>query len=478
MTRCSGIAIALALSAVPALPQCALENTGTAGVWLQPKIFGGSCLGATGGFADPAGSFGALAASADGVTAGAEYGMRLRRVHLGLVKPIQPGNRLQMGVTLFAERYGYDQARDASLLVFSREIRQFRYFPADDVLRYTARRYGADVFLRLALRDGFSDVTLAYRYDVTGLKPLTGAASSYFGEIDYGGSHVGTSRITASYIRSTVDGSLRPTKGTYISVSAAIAGMGGSANLLEPAVGVKWFHRGAWKRQVIALQARAGMLTGYGGKAAPPFDRYYMGGEDELRGFASWSVSPISYIPGQAVIPVLNSNGSPAFWEVLSNGVLASVPATMTIPVYRPVSIGGDAKAIGNAEYRIPLWGPFTLALFADAGVNAAVFRDQLRASPNPLIFRPGSQGVRVSTGPELQALLPKIHVPLRAFWAYNPLACAGEFGACNTLGARYVAAESDFPNYATYSIALRVFGPVQVQEPRSVFGLAVGFAF
>jgi hypothetical protein len=27
-----------------------------------------------------------------------------------------------------------------------------------------------------------------------------------------------------------------------------------------------------------------------------------------------------------------------------------------------------------------------------------------------------------MSTGPKLQVFLPKLHVPLRFFWAYNPL--------------------------------------------------------
>ena len=37
------------------------------------------------------------------------------------------------------------------------------------------------------------------------------------------------------------------------------------------------------------------MLTGYGGKVAPPFNRFYIGGEQDIRGFEIWGISPIAY---------------------------------------------------------------------------------------------------------------------------------------------------------------------------------------
>ncbi len=51
-----------------------------------------------------------------------------------------------------------------------------------------------------------------------------------------------------------------------------------------------------------------------------------------------------------------------------SSGKATLVPATMTIPIYQAIAIGGDTQAISNFEYRIPIFGPVTLAAFFDAG--------------------------------------------------------------------------------------------------------------
>ena len=42
---------------------------------------------------------------------------------------------------------------------------------------------------------------------------------------------------------------------------------------------------------------------------------------------------------------------------------------------------GGDTSIVSNLEYRIPIVGPVTLALFVDSGMNMAVRQSQLRLS-------------------------------------------------------------------------------------------------
>ena len=60
----------------------------------------------------------------------------------------------------------------------------------------------------------------------------------------------------------------------------------------------------------------ARFIAGYGGKVAPPYSRYYMGGEDDIRGFDILTISPIAYIPTSTPIGVLNNDGTPACSEV------------------------------------------------------------------------------------------------------------------------------------------------------------------
>jgi outer membrane protein insertion porin family len=291
-----------------------------------------------------------------------------------------------------------------------------------------------------------------------------------------------------------------------LSVSFGLAGLGGDVNLVEPALEAKWFHRGLWRKHVLAMHVRGSILSGFGGKAAPPFDRDYMGCEQELRGFSSWSRSPIAYLPGAATIPVLNADGSKRVTLAISDpgGVLTAVPVTMTVPVYRPLTVGGDTKAIGNVEYRIPLVGPLTLALFTDAGVDRASFAHQLQFSSgvidglnaefpaaqfgNRLLFEPGLEKVRMSSGVELQAFVPKIHAPVRLYWAYNVLACrtspasvwlTADGPPCNILEPQMVSDPNLFPNNATCQSYRSTFGaPQLLHDPRSMLRIAIGLSF
>ena len=470
------------------------------------KGLGDNCLGVTGGFSGEAGSFAGLAVSArdqvglgETIEADVQYGVRLRRVQLGFTEPIFQAKRLEAGFTVYGQRFQYDQARDASILAFSRDISEFDSFGADNLLKYVSHNYGGTAFLQFALRK-FSRLRLTYSYDVTGVSPLTGSTSDYFGGLDFENargtnqlSGIRSGKVLLSYSHNTVDRPLEPTHGAKILASLAIAGAGGDVSTIEPAIDFKWFHPGLRSRHVIGIHLHGSMLTGYGGKAAPPWDRYYMGGQDEIRGFASWTVSPIGYVPAAGTVPVLNADGSQRLGLTYVNGVPTLTPVTMTIPVYRPVSIGGDTKVVANAEYRIPLVRPLRLALFADAGVDRSSFASQLRMNDavvntlntwfpaaeftDRVPVQPDSQKIRMSTGVELQVLVPKIHTPVRLYWAYNLLRYEGPCAACTSVKQPFD--RSMFPNAATYESASALFGTgTLVREPRSMLRIAIGFSF
>ena len=53
----------------------------------------------------------------------------------------------------------------------------------------------------------------------------------------------------------------------------------------------------------------------------------------------------------------------------------------MKIPIYQLLFPGGDTQVVTNFEYRIPIFGPVTLALFFDAGMNRILLTDQLKMS-------------------------------------------------------------------------------------------------
>jgi outer membrane protein insertion porin family len=231
-------------------------------------------------------------------------------------------------------------------------------------------------------------------------------------------------------------------------------------------------------------------LTGYGGKTAAPTNRFYIGGENDIRGFDIWGISPIAYVPTSGTINVLNNDGSPRQQKFVDvNGQVSFTNVTQSIPSYQLVFPGGDTSVVGNLEYRIPIFGPVTLAAFLDAGVDKLLLKDQLKLNPDRIntlnglfpeaafadraIVAPGTEAPRMSTGLELQVLMPVVNAPFRVYYAYNPLVVR------EYLQPPFVADRSYFPNNATFQQSLAIYGQAQpFFEKRGMFRFTVGRTF
>jgi outer membrane protein insertion porin family len=78
-----------------------------------------------------------------------------------------------------------------------------------------------------------------------------------------------------------------------------------------------------------------------------------------------------------------------------------------------------------------------------------------------------------MSTGLEIQVLLPVVNAPFRVYWAYNPLRVE------ENIQPPIVADRSYFPNVATFGNALANFGaPVPFFEQPSTFRFTIGRTF
>ena len=69
------------------------------------------------------------------------------------------------------------------------------------------------------------------------------------------------------------------------------------------------------------------------------------------------------------------------------------------------------------------------------------------------MLIAPGTQKMRVSTGIELQVMLPVVNAPFRLYWAYNP-SIVREY-----LQPPIVADRSAFPNQNTFINSVAQFG-------------------
>ena len=83
----------------------------------------------------------------------------------------------------------------------------------------------------------------------------------------------------------------------------------------------------------------------------------------------------------------------------------------------------------------------------------------------------------RMSTGLELQVLMPVINAPLRVYWAYNPLRLDTE-GSAPVPITRSMCPAGTAGDY-TYLNAITVFSPhFQLREPRKTFRFSVATTF
>ena len=145
---------------------------------------------------------------------------------------------------------------------------------------------------------------------------------------------------------------------------------------MRPIVEYKHYIPVQNRRNAVGLHFQGSFLSGYGGVVAPPFQRFYMGGENDIRGFDTRSISPVAFLPTVSSISLRNPDGS----IVPRDPSNPNKPAyTIPIPVDQITFPGGDLSLVGNAEYRITIAGPVAIAPFFDLGIDPVLRDSQLR---------------------------------------------------------------------------------------------------
>jgi outer membrane protein insertion porin family len=262
-------------------------------------------------------------------------------------------------------------------------------------------------------------------------------------------------------------------------------------------------------RNVLRMKLQLAHVNGFGGEVAPPTNRIYGGGENDLRGFDIRSSSPYTFIPVKVQFNLTNPDGTTVPRDP-TNPSLGNIQ--IPLPIYRLVSVGGDSQLTANLEYAIPIVSQVTFAFFTDFGMTGDLQPGQLRQSvagaavlSSPLYGCPtfvngscyGGQAVsfpiqlntvphtnfvpRMSNGAEFQVILPVINAPFRLYYAYNPLRLYRSLP--QQLAVDNNELRSLFPNSGaglfSYQEAIQFYGAAyQLREPRKTFRLTVGTTF
>jgi outer membrane protein insertion porin family len=206
-----------------------------------------------------------------------------------------------------------------------------------------------------------------------------------------------------------------PTGGSSLSTTFEFTGglLGGTVNYYRPTLDFRYFYPTNKGRNVLAVRLLGSFVHGFQGTAVPYYQRFFVGGDFDIRGFDFRAVSPIAFITRK--VPSTDAQGN-------------AVSQVVDDIVY----VGGDTQGVANVEYRIPIVGQvLTLAPYLDIGNAWVLKKDQLTRQivnsqgqlvRQPVVFLPGTNsGFRMSTGLELQILLPIINVPFRVIYAINP---------------------------------------------------------
>jgi outer membrane protein insertion porin family len=422
----------------------------TVDIDLQVKEKGRQQISVNGGVSGFAGSFFGLQYETNNLLGYGESlsvalsgGNRQLAASFGFNEPYLLGKPIGFGIQLFAQRYqfigsGFNFANASDVLAASffglSSLNADTLFTQETIGGTISLSTQASViannFFGRKLRNfaGLSRVGLSYSLSATKTidpKVNTDADPKNDIPVTFAQPRVLTSRITPSLFYNSTNAALDPTRGQSLFLGLSLAGgfLGGDVNLFAPSLEYKRFQpvfrRRSERPHVLAMRFRADHIRTFGTAfnpcvgdicslsfvgGIPIYERYYLGGEYDIRGYNIRSISPVvasdSYLSTRNVVAkIVDPNDStkridaPAgtvdptvlrnyTFESPERGCTEQPSANCNIVKGRTffVPIGGDTQFIYNLEYRVPILSVLSVAAFADIGsvFNARKYKDQI----------------------------------------------------------------------------------------------------
>ncbi len=150
-----------------------------------------------------------------------------------------------------------------------------------------------------------------------------------------------------------------PTEGYYLSLSSDLAGgvFGGDKDFYRLYLDAGYYMPLAFKDGVLSLRLRTGIVNEYDdSEYVPIYERFFAGGANTIRGYRERKVGPIESVTSEP--------------------------------------LGGEAMAVFNAEYTVPLFEYVKGAVFFDAGNVWSEYDDLFSGT----FYRSVGLGVRIKT--------------------------------------------------------------------------------
>jgi outer membrane protein insertion porin family len=330
-----------------------------------------------------------------------------------LTLSLQAGSLAQNYTLGFTEPFLFDRNMTGGVQIFKQEIHYLNQF--------TQTTTGGNVTFGVPLGRGFTRFFTNYSYQrvrVTDINsvytdPTVLRRNPFLQDsllIGQGGERV-ISQITPSIVHNTVDNPIFPTTGKRVTLSLALAGIGGNVSFYEPTIEGVYFWRQN-PRMSLGLHGNLQYIHQFeGSQTLPIFEKLFLGGEYSVRGFDIRSIGPSDPITG--------------------------------------LVLGGDKSLLFNVEQSIAIAGPVRAILFYDAGQVRGPGQKfswwepvlQQVVPPGPILIDPragiqlvdpnapgptfvtiGRQAAfKTSMGLEIRFFMPVLNVPFRLIFYDNP---------------------------------------------------------
>jgi len=288
-----------------------------------------------------------------------------------LTASLQAGQRSRNYQLTFSEPFVWGRAIAAGASLFSRKI---DYALAGGAIDYSEVRSGFNLTSGVPLRR-FTRLFVTYGYELVDTAMTDALRDSLLDGSTASASLVQDGRfvessVTPTIVHDTVDNPYTPRSGRRLSASYQYAGgvLGGTSRFIKPEVTAIQYLP-LTRRTAVGVRVNAGRIWNFGRTELPYYQRYFLGGENQIRGVDVRTVGP------------LNENQA---------------------------AVGGTSFALFNAEYYYDLLPQVRILAFHDAG----------QAFTDSQAFN--LRNLRTSSGVELRVTLPVINMPFRLIYAWN----------------------------------------------------------
>jgi len=291
----------------------------------------------------------------------------------------QIGGRTQNFFVSYFEPFLFDKRVGAGISIFRRNLQY---------IDFTRKGVGGNVRLSRRLTN-FVYTSIKYEYEVIEISDIapsfwpplvnplnpdaetdTGSGDDFFWREYYARGKRRSSSITPVLTRDTINNPWDPIFGSRLLGSFQYAGsfLGGDLDFYKARVTATKFYPLSMKH-ILAGNIEYGYASGYGGQELPVYERYFIGGEQSIRGYPIRSIGPVDE--------------------------------------YGNV-VGGTQYVQVNLEYMYRIGQPMRIVVFFDAG--------------NSFLSGEGLSNVnfRKSTGLEFRMFIPHLNIPLRLIVAYS----------------------------------------------------------